>query len=233
MSLLWVRQFYYRILAEHLPRVAHQLFIVGNSQHCHCLLPVSGSLSGRQLKSYVSRLSSNLYHHIMTCQPLHALIWGNPSSSCHIAVAGICLEVDAYTLGFLRGEDYLVPPFRREDLEGPFSVAMHLVVIYHTANAGLLEGFKVGCDALVSSYCLAMKPPHLGAGRVLGIVESNGQSTLCKSYGTAEQPCSHQHHVREKTVSFHICSVFVFISCCKGSDYIKYIMVKFVHKSKK
>ena len=46
-----------------------------------------------------------------------------------------------------------------EDAVGTNALAMHLVVVDHTANPLLAEGLQVGGDALAGSLRLAEEPP--------------------------------------------------------------------------
>ena len=125
----------------------------------------------RQLYVAATVLHQRLCHH----QPLHAALGRDPLAARHVAVADVGLERQAQPAGLLRGKDERPPPMVVEDLVGPLTLAMHLVVVDHTADACLLEGLEVGRDALAGGLRLTEEPPHLRAGRVLRMVETIDQ----------------------------------------------------------
>ena len=158
-----------RVGTEHLAGVAHQCFVVRHCHQCHVLVPVAWCLYHRHLKGDVL---AALYDHLRRGEPLHALVGRYPFAACHVAVGGITLEVEPDALGFLRREYELIPPLRRKDLEGTLAVTVHLIVIDYASYALLLKGFQVGCDTLMGTDSLTMKPPHFCAGRVLRVFET-------------------------------------------------------------
>ena len=128
-----------------------------------------------QAHAELQRLSLGADHLLTHGQPLHTAVGGDPLATGHVAVANINLERQTQTLGLLRGKDERLPPMGVEHLVGTLAVAVHLVVVDNTAHTGLTEGFQVGRDTLAGGFRLTEEPPHLGAGRVLRMVEAVGK----------------------------------------------------------
>ena len=62
-----------------------------------------------------------------------------------------------------------------EHAVGTLALAVYLVVVDHAPDSLLPERLEVGGDALAGGLRLAEEPPHLGACRVLRVVETVGK----------------------------------------------------------
>ena len=106
-------------------------------------------------------------HGIDRSNPLHTHLGCNPGASGHITVGDMTFKGESQPFGLQGRENQHLPPLGREGIESPGRfLVMHLVVIDHASDAGAAIGFQVGRNPLTGSLGFAMKPPHLGTGRV-------------------------------------------------------------------
>ena len=141
-------------------------------------MPSAGHpLRQRQQDVYIFAALNDCFR---TGQRLHALVGRNPFAASDIAIATVGFEREPKALGLLRREYQLVPPRWRKHLESPFAIAVNLIIIDDAPDAFILESLQIGRYTLMRANGLTVEPPHLGAGRVLRMVETEGQRGLCR-----------------------------------------------------
>ena len=144
-------------------------------------------------------VSATTNHRVAAHQHLHPQFFRYPRSTSTVAVREMRLELQAHPSGFLRCKHKHLPPLRRESIQRLLPLAMHLVVIDHTAHTSLTECLQVSRDALACRSSFAMKPPHLCSARVLRMTESIPQGISILSHRHTAP--SHAKH--DQQPSFH------------------------------